>query len=64
MTAAVPVSRQWSREAFYFAYIRLKDIQLTEPLIVDLLEALPIGESLSPRKKGFFCGKNSKKASG
>ena len=51
MTAAVPVSRQWSREAFYFAYLSLKDIQLIEPLIVDVLEALPIGESLSLRKK-------------
>lgn len=51
MTAAVPVSRQWSREAFYFAYLSLKDIQLIEPLIVDVLEALPIGESLSPWKK-------------
>ena len=51
MTAAIPVSRQWSREVFYFAYLSLKDTQLIEPLIVDVLEALPIGESLSPRKK-------------
>ncbi len=51
MTAAVPVSRQWSREVFYFAYLSLKDTQLIEPLIVDVLEALPIGESLSPTEK-------------
>jgi hypothetical protein len=51
MTAAIPVSRQWSREVFYFAYLSLKDTQKIEPLIVDLLEALPIGESFSPRKK-------------
>ncbi len=51
MTAAIPASRQWSREVFYFAYLNLKDTQLIEPLIVDVLEALPTGESLSPRKK-------------
>jgi len=51
MTAVVQASRQWSREVFYFVYLNLKDTQLIEPLIVDVLEALPIGESLSPRKK-------------
>ena len=51
MTAAVQASRQWSREVFYFVYLNLKDTQLIEPLIVDVLEALPIGESLSHTEK-------------
>lgn len=54
MTALVPVSRQWSREVFYFAYLRLKDSQLIEPLIIDVLEVLPTERSLSPREKRFL----------
>jgi len=54
MTALVPPSRQWSREAFYFAYLGLKDTQLIDPLIVDVLEVLPTGESLSLREKRFL----------